>query len=356
MRYAPSDIIKAVCLLLMPVDHFRDFFCRDVIASNDMTGMALGLYLFRSVTIWGAIAFNFTAGMSIAFVMGKTAFDPRARTDLAKRGLVLIVLNVLVAYPLLHQHVAIGLSVLTSLGVSMIVIAYAIPRGGRFLSALAVGIYALHTALPFFPALDAWLYPLHHQCTYLLFGVPVVVLYPVLPWIAIMIGGYLLGASVLRHQGLAARHVGMGAGLVAAFALLRFVNVAGETTPWVRHDTVGMTLKSFFNLSKYPPSLDACLLYGGIIVLMLYGLQRMPGRETVHRLLSPFARVPMFIYLYHLAAGALIIGVWLAAGIPPLSFGWTAVFAFAFMAASVPVFTRYDRYKQAHKDSFLKYL
>lgn len=155
MRYEPADILKAICLFLMPIDHFRDFFSNTVIVANDMLNMPIGLYLFRSLSICGALAFNFTAGMSIAFVMSKSNFAESGRLTLPKRDLILVALDIILDYPLFWGKFGISFSALSSLGIAMIVLAIIIPYREKFVACLAAGITIFYNFLPFFPKLDA---------------------------------------------------------------------------------------------------------------------------------------------------------------------------------------------------------
>jgi uncharacterized membrane protein len=340
----------------MPIDHFRDFFLKNIIVSNDMLSLPAGLYIFRSISIWGAIAFNFTAGMSIAFVMQKNNFFKTNRIELARRGLILIMLDTLFVFPVFFGKIGILIMTLSSLGVSMIVLAFVIPYGKKFILFLAAGLILFNNLLPFLPVIDGLLYALNHQGNFSFFNLEIRVVYPVLPWIAVMLFGYLLGLSVTENQGLVKKHVFLSILILIGFLILRYTNIIGEHMPWNIYESPLMTIKSFFNLSKYPPSLDAFLLYGSIIILIMYFFQKMPGLTFIHRKLAVFAQVPMFIYLYHIGIGALLAKIWFASGFPVLSNGVTALAALIFMFINIPVFKWYWQFKQSHKNSFLKYI
>jgi len=97
-------------------------------------------------------------------------------------------------------------------------------------------------------------------------------------------------------------------------------------------------------ISKYRPSLDALLPYLGIIVVMLFLLQKFRGLSVLHGFLAIFAQVPMFIYMYHIAVGALIAWICFLVGLPSLSVAATALLALVFMVISIPVFKWYYRF------------
>jgi uncharacterized membrane protein len=126
----------------------------------------------------------------------------------------------------------------------------------------------------------------------------VFVAYPVIPWIGVTALGYALGSSYRwsaeRRQVLVLR---LGAGLVAGFVVLRFLNVYGDPFPWSRYDSPLWTVMSFINTTKYPPSLLFLLMTLGPALLLLRVFE---GR--IPRFLGPaliIGKVPLFFYVLH---------------------------------------------------------
>jgi len=87
----------------------------------------------------------------------------------------------------------------------------------------------------------------------------------------------------------------MGAGALAGFFLLRFLNVYGDRA-WVEGGTGLATVMSFLNVTKYPPSLLFLLLTLGVGMLALSLLER----SRAWNVLACFGRVPLFFYLLHI--------------------------------------------------------
>ncbi|HCN47004.1 MAG TPA: hypothetical protein DIT18_16240, partial [Pseudomonas sp.] len=85
---------------------------------------------------------------------------------------------------------------------------------------------------------------------------------------------------------------------LAVFFVLRLVNGYGEK-PWAIGDTAVQTLMSFFNITKYPPSLLFLALTLGIGLLLLIAFERRNEGRAV-RWLAVFGAAPMFFYLLHL--------------------------------------------------------
>jgi uncharacterized membrane protein len=118
--------------------------------------------------------------------------------------------------------------------------------------------------------------------------------------------GYLFGPSVLalpevRRQ----RLLLMGFGALALFFSLRLTNVYGDLHPWSAQATPLRSAFAFFNVQKYPPSLDYLLVTLGLGLLGLVWLQRWNPAQTgisssLRGVVLTFGRVPLFFYLVHL--------------------------------------------------------
>ena len=111
----------------------------------------------------------------------------------------------------------------------------------------------------------------------------------------------------------------LGLGAVAAFVLLRFINLYGDPSPWQMQDSAINSFLSFLNTSKYPPSLQFLLMTLGPALLVLYFAEKWSG--WFYDAMVTFGRVPLFIYVVHLYVAhlaAVIIGV--AQGYPASTF------------------------------------
>ena len=125
-------------------------------------------------------------------------------------------------------------------------------------------------------------------------------LYPVLPWIGVIVLGYVFGnlyrrgiADKVRRNGL----LKLGFGSLLLFLLLRLTNVYGDPVEWSSQENFVYTILSFFNLEKYPPSFDFLLFNLGIGLLLLYDLEKV--RNKVASFFLVFGRVPFFYYVLH---------------------------------------------------------
>ncbi|MNN15616.1 hypothetical protein D3C81_1287270 [compost metagenome] len=122
-----------------------------------------------------------------------------------------------------------------------------------------------------------------------------------LPWIGVIALGYSIGPWFARPASTALRQRYLllaGAGALIGFVLLRLANGYGEAH-WAVHESTTHTLMSFFNITKYPPSLLFLGLTLGIGLLLLLGFERAQQRKWISTL-AVFGAAPMFFYLLHL--------------------------------------------------------
>jgi uncharacterized membrane protein len=204
-------------------------------------------------------------------------------------------------------------------------------------------------------------------------GVTVLMMYPALPWFGVMALGYGLGEVFLRPPAERRRTlVALGLASVAAFLLVRGINLYGDPSPWRTQDTALKTVMSFVNASKYPPSLDYALMTLGPALLLLAAFQDAGGRAG--RILTTYGRTPLFFYVLHVFLIHLTaMGLGAAMGYAPAIFvGWLpdpsrlAPWGFplpvaylvwlAVLAALYPPCRWWSGVKQRRRDWWLSYL
>jgi uncharacterized membrane protein len=379
-RLPGIDRMRGLVIVLMALDHVRDFFNVDALYFDptDLTRTYPALFLTRFVTHYCAPTFVLLAGVS-AFLHGRKLNDRGALARfLLTRGVWLILLDAIVVSPVWALELGrFHLATLWAIGCSMIALAGLVFLPLRAVLLIGVLIIVSHNLLDPLHAVQfgAWapLWSILHEPGALPFGLPGGVSYPVLPWIGIMALGYGLGPVFLEPASTRAWQLTLlGLASIALFLLLRGTNFYGDPHPWSQQRDSMMTALSVLNVSKYPPSLLYALVTLGPALLLLPAMERFGG--FAGEVLATFGRVPLFIYLLHLyAAHAAAVALFLAEGFdydqlrgfgaqaaPPAGLGLSLPATYAawilIMAALYPACRWFANVKRRRHDWWLSYL
>jgi uncharacterized membrane protein len=311
-RVEAIDALRGAVMILMALDHVRDFIHRGAMSASptDLTTTTPALFLTRWVTHVCAPTFMFTAGLSAFLWWQRGRTKQQLSTFLLTRGLWLVVLEVTVmrlAYNFtLSQRYPILLLVLWALGGCMIGLAVLVWLPIRVLAALSLAAIALHnhlddvTAGQFGSAAAAWNL-LHQPGAFSIADTTIIVGYPLVPWIAVMTLGFCFGPVFLMERTVRRRRLTVvGATATLGFVVIRGLNGYGDPAPWAAQASPAYTALSFLNTTKYPPSLDFLLMTLGPALLALAWLDRQ-GLKQSNPLLV-FGRVPLFYFVIHFYA------------------------------------------------------
>lgn len=311
-------------MVFMALDHVRDYVTNHRAPPENLARGSAALFATRWVTHFCAPAFFLLAGVGIGIAMQRGRSAREMSRYLVVRGLWLLVLEFVITsigwrfgFDLLPLY---GI-VLFALGLSMIVMAGVVfmPRPVTVVASLALiaGHNAFDAMRPDAWGSFAWMWNVLHVPGFI-FGGQLLVAYPLVPWVAVMALGYVLADVFTWHAGQRNGFlVTCGASAVVLFLILRAVNGYGNPAPWSAQATQALTVASFFNVTKYPPSLQFLLMTLGPILLALAATNRARGR--VARFFEVYGRVPLFFYVVHvfvvhaLAVGLALIqgGVWM---------------------------------------------
>jgi uncharacterized membrane protein len=332
VRLDSIDLLRGLVMVLMALDHTRDFFAAGGLNPRDVDDPAL--FLTRWVTHFCAPVFVFLAGTS-AFLFGAQG---RSRAEVSRflltRGLWLVLLELTIvrfAWTFSLFPDVVILQVIWALGIGMIMLSGLIHLPGWAIGAFGIGMIAAHNLLDGIDPAQlgqlGWLWHVLHQPALLhpTQTVVVFVLYPLIPWIGVMAAGYALGPVMLLEPRSRCRWlVGLGLGLTAGFVLLRAANMYGDPVPWAHHADIRATLLSFLNTEKYPPSLLYLAMTLGPALIALAAFEFAKGKPA--QVLVTFGRVPLFYYVAHLLllhAAAVVFAAavhgdagWLLGGLP----------------------------------------
>ena len=311
-RLQSIDALRGLVILFMLLDHVRETFFLYRQVSDPMTIDATEPSLFFSRTLAHLCApvFVLLTGLS-AWLYGE---KHQGRSDVSaflfKRGLFLVVLEftlVNFAWTFQFPPSVIYLQVIWAIGISMIALSLLVWLPRPALLAIGVLIVAGHNLLDglHFGAESALHVPwaILHDRGWLEVSeaMRLRTSYPVLPWIGVIALGYGLGPWFARGSAADRRQQQLlVVGLVAllGFVLLRLLNGYGEA-PWSVYPDFTHTAMSFFNITKYPPSLLFLTLTLGCGLLLLRAFER-AGAVRWIGMLAVFGAAPMFFYLLHL--------------------------------------------------------
>jgi uncharacterized membrane protein len=306
-RISSIDLLRGIVMIIMALDHTRDFF--HVYANTDnplnLDTTSPALFFTRWITHICAPVFVFLSGTS-AYFQGLRKTKKQLSIFLLKRGLWLILVEVLIITLGITFNIGyniIILQVIWAIGISMVLLSLVIWLPFRFILALGLIIVLGHNSLDFweagknnFPVLYNFL---HKQGTFSINeNTTVFIFYPFLPWAGVMMLGYCFGryylADIMNRN---KRTIVLGAGLILLFVILRMINIYGDPLHWSVQKSALFTFFSFINTQKYPPSLLYLCITIGPSLLLLGLLGDVNNKLT--NALTVYGRVPLFYYVLH---------------------------------------------------------
>jgi uncharacterized membrane protein len=319
-RLASVDLLRGIVMVLMVLDHTRDFFHDPRLDPTNLATTTVPLFLTRWVTHFCAPLFVFLAGSGayLARALGKVPTSRGLAEYLATRGLFLVVVELTLVrwgWNFNFRYETVILTVIWVIGWSMVLLAGLVWLGlsSRWIGAIGVILILGHNLLD----LEAFrgladnpgnssriVAMLLRPGTLYQEGSRVVrVAYPLLPWFAVMAAGFGFGEVLVSERTRRIRlTAALGLGMILLFAALRATNLYGDPTPWTHQDTAIKTVLSFINCLKYPPSLLFLLmtLGPGLVALAAFEVSEdYLARPTgpIRRALETLGRVPLFYFV-----------------------------------------------------------
>jgi len=311
---ASVDILRGLVMVLMALDHTRDYFSNLTFQPEDLSRTYPALFLTRFVTHFCAPVFFLLAGTGAYLTVSRGKTLAQVSRFFWTRGLWLVFLEFTVmgfGWTFVFPFGFAG--VIWALGWCMVCMALIVRLPVRWIAAAGIVMIAGHNLLDSIKPeslgrLSALWMVLHSPGFYLIrppdFGV--LILYPLVPWLGVMACGYALGALLLRPDR-STTIFRIGAALTVAFFILRSINLYGNGSagllavgPWTKRPSFALTTISFFNVLKYPPSLDYLLITLGPALMALAWFDRIDADKLLPRILLVFGRVPLFYYVLHI--------------------------------------------------------
>lgn len=322
-RIESIDLLRGIVIIIMALDHVRDYFNADnfLFDPTDLTHTNGALFFTRWITDFCAPVFMFLAGTS-AFLVGERKTKKELCLFLLKRGLWLMLLETVIinfawsfnpAYPLFR------LQVIWALGLCMVIMSVLIYLPPKIILVIGLLILFGHNLLDNIHATgttigDFLWGEFHERKRFPFAGHMVATGYPILPWLSVMALGYCFGQFYRKGVDAAVRKkylLIIGSTATVLFLLIRGINEYGDMVPWSVQNSFVLTVCSFLNVTKYPPSLLYTLMTMGPAIIVLAFLEKPLNR--VGNIIIRFGRVPLFFYILHLylihllAVGAVVL-------------------------------------------------
>jgi len=302
-RLESVDVLRGVIMILMALDHTRDFLGVPGVNPTDPAQTTIPLFFTRWITHFCAPVFFLLTGTGAYLSLRRKSKSELSRY-LFTRGLWLIFLELTLFRCFGFQfnfdyHVTL-LNVLWALGCAMIILSVLVRIPLSVTTALGLIMIVGHNLLDSIQSSNP-VWTILHSPNFILKNPQhsVFIVYPLIPWVGVTAVGYSIGRIYAwtwqRRRTFLLR---AGLGLTAAFVILRSINVYGDPARWTMQKSTLFTALSFLNTCKYPPSLLFLLMTLGLALVFLWA---MDGRTP--QLLRPaliFGKVPMFYFLLHI--------------------------------------------------------
>lgn len=390
-RIESVDILRGIVMVIMALDHVRDYFHIQANLDNPLNLATTTPVLFftRWITHFCAPVFVFLSGVSI-YLQSLRKTKRELAAFLLKRGLWLIALEIVVisfAWSFNPHYNFIFFQVIWAIGISMVILGLLIRLPFSLILVIGIVIVFGHNLLdtpesaPGFKAGFWW--DLLHSSRFTVYPYAenhvLLIAYPFLPWTGLMMLGYCAGSWFSPKISAGQRKKILllaGFGLIGLFIIVRFINMYGDPVAWSSQKNGLFTFLSFINVNKYPPSLlYMCLTIGPALLFLSVG----DGyRNKFTGIMRIYGRTAFFYYILHLYLIHLLSAIaFLSRGHSlqeathtgnffPFYFlapgeGYSLAIVYAVWVVVVvslyPLCKWYDKYKTSHKEKWwLSYL
>jgi uncharacterized membrane protein len=309
-RINSIDTTRGVVMVIMALDHVRDFIHRASMSQNPLDLQTTSALLFstRWITHLCAPTFVFLSGISAYLSFRKKDNLKESRRFLLTRGLWLLVLEfTIVTFALwfdIHFRLLL-LEVIGAIGLSFIVLSFLLKLPSRAIGLIGVFIIFSHNLLQGISFSDSGLSQVlssvffHPGLITVSSDLSFYTAYPVIPWLGIMLAGFGCGEFFeLAAEKRKKAFLRIGLSLILLFVIIRFINIYGDPAKWESGKSDLFTFLSFINITKYPPSLLFSLMFIGITFLILYLSEKVQNHFT--GILAVYGKVPLFYFVIHL--------------------------------------------------------
>lgn len=296
-------------MVIMALDHTRDFFHAFSPRPTDLATTTPILFFTRWITHFCAPLFVFLSGIS-ANLAGTRRTKSQLSVFLVKRGLWLVAVELVITFAITldPSYQLFIFQVIGAIGVSMIFLGLLIKLPLYGIAAIGILLFFGHDILTLIKlpeeGVSGFLWKFFFTAVVLFQKITdshsLLVLYTIMPWLGVMLCGYCAGE--VYHSAFDAikrKRILFTAGLclIILFIVLRLFNIYGDPSPWAPQRTTALSVISFFNVSKYPPSLLFLCMTIGPGLLFLSAIEK--PVNTFTRILTVYGNVPLFYFVLH---------------------------------------------------------
>ncbi|MBX2922762.1 MAG: DUF1624 domain-containing protein [Chitinophagaceae bacterium] len=311
-RIASIDILRGLVMILMALDHTRDFLHETAMTADplDPATTTVPLFFTRWITHFCAPVFIFLSGIS-AYLSGQYKTTKQASDFLIRRGIWLVLAEITIitfgiTFDPFFRFVI--WQVIWAIGWSMILLGLLVRTSYKAILITGLILLIGHNFLKYLPlptegvagALWKVLFTSRSAVLQLTSGHFAAVLYTILPWTSVMLLGYCAGVWYKKDFSTRKRKKLLritGSILIIVFVCLRALNDFGDLTPWQNYQSPVKNFLSFLNTTKYPPSLQYMAMTLGPSILFLSFTEGV--KTSWSRFATVYGKVPFFYYVVH---------------------------------------------------------
>ncbi|MBL7829178.1 MAG: DUF1624 domain-containing protein [Saprospiraceae bacterium] len=314
-RIESIDIVRGIAMILMALDHVRDFLHIEAFTADplDLQTTTPGLYFTRWITHLCAPIFVFLSGTSI-YLQSLRKDRKELAVFLIKRGAWFIIAEwtiIALGWTFNPFFNLFPFQVIWAVGSSMVIMGLLLQANLSYRLILGLGLVLVcgHNLLdipesaPGFQAGFLWdflhsgtgaVYPIGgNRFVFLIYAFPV--------WTGVMMLGYSAGIFFTENYSPEKRRnvlLKLGAFLLLFFAALRATNLYGDPVDWAPQKNLLFSFLSFINVDKYPASLLYLSLTLGLTLLMLAAFESVQNKIT--GIFKVYGRTAFFYYILHI--------------------------------------------------------
>ena len=306
-RINSLDILKGLIIVLMSLDHFRDYFHYEAFFFNptDPEQTNSATFFIRWITHYCAPVFAFLAGIS-AYIVGNKYDKKYLSKFLLSRGIWLVFVEIFImnfGWKFDIEFNFIVLQVIWMLGICMILLSALIWLSLKQILIFSLFVIFGHNLLDVFDISGNFIWAVIHKLEFFNYSETktLAVVYPIMPWIGVMSLGYFFGQFFQKDFSQALRiKILKRFGIISiiGFFIIRFLNSYGNSKNWINYDLFFQTIYSFMDPQKYPPSLSYLLMTLGPMFLLLVVFE-LYKKTSLSNIFTVFGKVPFFFYILH---------------------------------------------------------